>query len=94
MATTLGPAGSRASTATAVTAAVRSSVIQVPSITARVCPVAGSIRTIVAIRVGSPRAGLSGNRVMSLVPSALAVRAGFMNSMPFWAGMSKTLRSG
>ena len=94
MATILGPGGVSASAATADAAAVRSSVIQVPSMTATVRPVTGSVSTTVARSVGRLRSALRGMSVMSFVARALPASAGLRKSRPCSAGMSITRRSG
>ena len=68
MATTTGVRGTSASAATADAAAVRMAVMVLPSITAKVWPVAGSINTMVLSSVGKPFCALPGTSVMSLVP--------------------------
>ena len=96
MATTCGLRGTSASAATAEAAAVRIAVMVLPSITARVWPVAGSISTMVLSSVGKPFWALPGTRVMSLVLSASPSCAGLRNSRPLAEAspMGMTVRKG
>ena len=96
MATTWGVRGTSTSAATAEAAAVRMAVMVLPSITASVWPVTGSISTMVLSSVGKPFCALPGTSVMSLVLSASPSWAGFKNSRPSLdaSPMGMTMRSG